>query len=516
MIGEQNELEAQKKKIEEEKFRKVIDQLVHDIRSPLASLSIMVKYLEGAVPEEALDSLKSIATSINGTLDNFTSTYKKELTSSKREEPQSLMVALVLMQILSEKEYQYRQAAVKLSYHHCSDSAFTFIKVEPSAFKRMISNLVNNAVDAVPEDSGKIDIQLSLQDNYIKITIKDNGMGMPQAFIDKILAGAPIHPETKDHRGIGFIQIMETLKRNQGKIEINSKIGEGTEIILNFPSIEAPEWLVKKITPYKGDTVVVLDDDSSIHHAWDLHFKRFYQDVTVKHFTLGDETVSFINNYPQKEKIFLLADFELINQDLNGIQVIEKTGVKKVVLVTNHHSNVVIQDLAAKDGIKILPKPLAGEIPIEIGSNSFESYKSKENGCDVKLSSEVTNNQNPLISPEIINGSEKTELVFVDDDEAIIDSIVMLFKGRGKNVDAYCSPDMFLQKLSEYSKKTKIFLDNDFKSKINGIELAQHLYEKGYNNLYLFSGKDFAPSEIPEYLQVILKTDTDKLLSLID
>ncbi|EKD45767.1 MAG: hypothetical protein ACD_69C00148G0001 [uncultured bacterium] len=42
---------------------------------------------------------------------------------------------------------------------------------------------------------------------------------------------------------------------------------------------------------------------------------------------------------------------------------------------------------------------------------------------------------------------------------------------------------------------------------MTGVELAKQLYESGYMQLYLFSGKDFGKDEIPDYLKVITKGD---------
>jgi len=59
-------------------------------------------------------------------------------------------------------------------------------------------------------------------------------------------------------------------------------------------------------------------------------------------------------------------------------------------------------------------------------------------------------------------------------------------------------------------------MDNDLKSSINGngIELAKQLHENDYISLYLFSGKDFVDGDVQDYIIVISKTDTDKLLSI--
>jgi hypothetical protein len=59
-------------------------------------------------------------------------------------------------------------------------------------------------------------------------------------------------------------------------------------------------------------------------------------------------------------------------------------------------------------------------------------------------------------------------------------------------------------------KEIKIFIDNSFgPNSISGIELAKQLHDKGFTNLYLFSGSDFGGSEVPDYVTVISKMDIE-------
>jgi len=59
-----------------------------------------------------------------------------------------------LLNILSEKRYRYKDLPVEFSHDFSSESNFTFINIEPSAFNRMISNLINNAVGALEGYNG--------------------------------------------------------------------------------------------------------------------------------------------------------------------------------------------------------------------------------------------------------------------------------------------------------------------------------------------------------------------------
>lgn len=230
----------------------------------------------------------------------------------------------------------------------------------------------------------------------------------------------------------------------------------------------------------------------------------------MKHFTFGEEAIDFINNFPNKDQLFLLVDFELLKQELNGLHVIEQTNIKRSVLVTSHHNNLMVRNLVVKRGAKILPKQLASEVPIKIDGVSIELKDFKE--CS------ITGIENGYESGKTVKDSnaKKVDVVLLDDEELLLASLSSLLEARGKTVDKYNKPKKFLEKLAQYDKDTKIFMDNDFKSYINGVDLAKQLHEKGYTNLYLFSGADFTVGEIPNYLTVISKTDISRLFSFLD
>lgn len=484
------ENELQKTKLQEQEMLKtIVSQVAHDIRSPLASLSMIVKSCK-SIPETERIALRDVALSIGDIANNLLSKYKcngNEI-HTKTKTLEYILVSLSLSEVLSEKKYQYKHLPVKFNYSFDSNSSFVSIQAEASDFNRMLSNLLNNAVEALEGKAGKIDLKLNLLGEHIRITIKDNGKGMSQKIIDKIMSGTAVTSGKKDGNGIGLTQVQDTLRRNHGKIVIDSKIGRGTKITLTFPRRDSVDWVVKQIELNKDDTVIILDDDNSIHNAWEIRFKDYADNIHLKHFKVGEKVIDFINAAAEKNKMFLLVDFELINQELNGLQIIEQTSMQqRSILVTSHYGNQNVRDLATKAGVKILPKQLASDIPIKIEKErkgTAENFK-------------------------------KVDLVIIDDDQLFADSLANFFKDKFAGVEAYYDPNRFLKNLSQYAKDTKICMDNHFQNHISGIELAKQLNEAGYTKLYLLSGKTFEKREIPNYLTVLLKGDVECLDKLV-
>jgi hypothetical protein len=134
-------------------------------------------------------------------------------------------------------------------------------------------------------------------------------------------------------------QILGTVKELEGKMEVKSKEGEGTEFRLRFKKVENPKWFADKIEIKKGSTVVILDDDIVSHEIWKKKFKGYEKEIEVKYFTQGIEAMTYINSIEDKSRVFLITDYKLKKQDITGINVIEKT---------NMHDKHVLKTLMTK------------------------------------------------------------------------------------------------------------------------------------------------------------------------
>jgi len=156
------ETELQKIQLQEqENFRAVANQVSHDIRSPLACIQIITELLKEISEPERI-SLKEAATRINDIANNLLKYYRKEKFEAQIEEEKlfHVLVSLSLSEIISEKRYQYQNLSLEINYSNEPNTNFIFVKVNLSDFNRMISNLINNAVEAVEGKKGIIDISL--------------------------------------------------------------------------------------------------------------------------------------------------------------------------------------------------------------------------------------------------------------------------------------------------------------------------------------------------------------------
>lgn len=471
-----------------EEFAKVANQVAHDIRSPLSGLLMLAKFCR-EIPEMERIALREAITNIGDIANNLLSAYRSSdpENNGQTQVRQPLLLSVTLLHLLTDKKFQYRELPVKFESDFSQSGQFACIHIEPSAFKRMMSNLMNNAVDALKNNKGRVTLKLDTTDEKVTITVMDNGKGMPQAIIDKIMQNIAVTEGKADGHGIGLTQVRETLQRNEGKMSIVSKHNQGTQIRLEFPRIQTPHWIAEEIILGSEDVIVILDDDSSIHMAWDMRFKSILKqapNMVVKHFENCYDAIRFIAGFSEEEKrkIYLLTDYELLQQELNGLHVVEETKITRSLLVTSHYANPTVLELAEKMGTKILPKQLASDIPIHIN----------EVNC------------------------KNVDLVLVDDDKLFSHSLVN-FLLKDKKVDYFEDPNEFKKSLSKYSKDTLIYLDNTYvEADIKGVDIAKALHELGYTRLYLLSGYEFKLGELPEYLITIRKDEVEKLRAVLD
>jgi len=360
---------------EQEKLITLAHKVAHDIASPLSALDMVVQLCD-ELPENKRSLLKRASASILDIANNLINSYRTndKVISPDIEPRQHLLVSDLLIQLLSEKKVQYSNLPVTFHGVIASDAHFVFIRMQPTEFRRAISNLINNAVDAMENPNhGQITVQLTTDAYAVVVEIQDNGKGMSSAMIEKMQSGESFTEGKENGHGLGLQQVWDTLEYNLGAMKVQSALGKGTSLQLNFPRIAASKWIAQDIHLIPENIIVILDDDTSIHTAWNLRFTPLltsYPALQIHHFTQGQQVLDFLATLSPEEKnrVIFLSDYELLHQSRNGLQIVEASEIKHPMLVTSYYSNPKIRAEIDRLGIKILPKQMASVIPIYIDS----------------------------------------------------------------------------------------------------------------------------------------------------
>jgi FixJ family two-component response regulator len=317
----------------------------------------------------------------------------------------------------------------------------------------VLSNLINNAVEAI-SDTGKIVIELSLIDSFVELKVIDNGCGISQELLSKVFRGASFGKV--DGSGLGLPHAKQTIEHFKGDIRIDSVIGEGTVVTLHIPKAGEPEWFADHIDIDYRKGILVLDDDRSIHDAWDERLQGFKK-AWLKHFMNPEAFLNWQQNHDDGE-FLLLSDYEFIGQRLNGLDVIEKSKVNKAILVTSHFEDINLLKRCKQLNVKILPKSLSGYILIK-----------------------------GMLEDDMV------DLIFLDDNEALTQAWELAASFANKSIKTYQSAAKLMEEIDHYDKSTPIYVDSDLNESLTGEDVTKALHEKGFHELYIASG--YEPSK---------------------
>lgn len=215
----------------------ITSQVAHDIRSPLAALKVIsasgdLSTEEKLVLKAAVERVHDIANTLAG------KGNKKTESTIQENSNQIVSPSQLLEKVIQEKKVQYRpKSGIKIQLELIRDFSSYFVQANAVTLERMISNLIDNAVESI-EDSGDIIVHFAVSEDLLKITIQDNGKGIPSELIGK-LGDRGVTYGKKNGSGLGLFHAKSAMSSWKGNLEIQSTLGRGTSIILSFPLVQS-------------------------------------------------------------------------------------------------------------------------------------------------------------------------------------------------------------------------------------------------------------------------------------
>ncbi len=347
---------------------KTAAQVAHDIRSPLAALSMVSKYLS-ELPEQKRVIIRNAAQRINDIANNLLEKHRgkdkeKKVEANIKEDIKPELVSSLLDSLVSEKRIQMAHKFIELILEVENSAHSIFVRLDAKELKRVISNLINNASEAIHGTRGIIRVTLEKEPKMLTINIIDNGEGISEDILPKIKQGG-MSVGKREGCGLRISGAIQNIKNWNGNHDIHSKVGEGTTFIIKLPITEAPDWFQSQLNIKLGMNVIVLDDDQSIHDVWETRFQKQIQNgkIVLEHFYTPSTFIEYCQNLLPANTLFLI-DYELLGFEETGLDLIEKLNLREqAILVTSRYEELEIRAKIIKLGIKTIPKNFAPSIP---------------------------------------------------------------------------------------------------------------------------------------------------------
>ncbi len=98
--------------------------------------------------------------------------------------------------------------------------------------KRILANLVNNAIQAMP-NGGKLTLQACRRNSFFTLSVKDTGFGIPEDVKPKLFT--PLFTTKARGQGFGLAVVKRMTEALDGTVTFESELGKGTTFTLSFP-----------------------------------------------------------------------------------------------------------------------------------------------------------------------------------------------------------------------------------------------------------------------------------------
>ncbi len=124
------------------------------------------------------------------------------------------------------------------------------VNVDVHRIEQVLINLIKNAIDFVPKDTGTIKIDLSLQDDTVTVSVNDNGCGIPKEEIGNLFRKFYQTDTSKNRErnssGLGLSICSSIVDLHHGKMWAESDAGCGTTIKFQLPLVTNQQTLLEE------------------------------------------------------------------------------------------------------------------------------------------------------------------------------------------------------------------------------------------------------------------------------
>ncbi len=219
----------------EQAWREMAKQVAHEIKNPLTPMRLTVQSFERKFNPEDPDlkqKLNDYTKTLIQQIDTMTSVASafSNFASMPAQQNETLNVVEVVefsLDIFNEEYIIFE-----------SDEEEIITIMDRTQLIRIITNLVKNAIQAIPDEKTEKSILVAVKrvENNVNITVKDNGIGIELEYIEHIFE--PKFTTKTSGMGLGLGIIKNIIENYKGTITFETELGKGTTFIVSLPIIE--------------------------------------------------------------------------------------------------------------------------------------------------------------------------------------------------------------------------------------------------------------------------------------
>ncbi len=217
--------------------------VAHDIRNPLnlmgmAALNLKELFSDKMTPEEIVDARECMDSITDGitTLSQITEQFLK-VTSPNELDIRHVDLDELVDSVFAEFTLPLKNSDITVIKSYCSQ--LTDMQLDPGRIRQALFNLIQNSIQAMHK-GGKIYVETQkiaiAKGECATIEIRDTGPGIPEDIQDRVFDAYFTTRESEGGLGLGLFITHQIINVHNGKIEMKSKEGMGTSVLITLPS----------------------------------------------------------------------------------------------------------------------------------------------------------------------------------------------------------------------------------------------------------------------------------------
>ena len=211
---------------------RMASSISHDLRHSLAAVVANAEFLceSSLTPGQREDLYAEIRIAVNQMTELIESLLEFSRTRESLRPTYGDVRSAVERAVQGVKAHpEFQRIRIRISGDGSSEGWFDFKKLE-----RALLNLLLNACEVVPPESGKIDIGLQRSGESLEIRIQDNGPGIAEAVRDRLFEPFVSHGK-ENGTGMGLTVVQKILQDHGGDVAVEQTSASGTTFRINIP-----------------------------------------------------------------------------------------------------------------------------------------------------------------------------------------------------------------------------------------------------------------------------------------
>lgn len=336
-------------------------QVAHDIRSPL----LVLQRLIGGGQKPLAENEKNL---VLGSLERIRYISDQLLQKNAGHADHHRLSCDPLLPVVVSLVAEKRVIAGAEILFEPNENAYDlFVTTVPGELSRILSNLLNNALEASPRGSSVL-LEVLSEPREAKIRVTDHGRGMSSELLSKVtLPGATFGKE--GGTGLGLFHAHTLCKTWGGRLEIQSQEGQGSQVTVVLPRSTPSGIFANAISLLGANEIWVVDDDPGIQAAWETRFREKGVLLPLHGFATPD-SIPLERLDALSGGVVLLLDQSFGPRHGTGLQWLEThrkiIDHAKIYLVTSLAVVPSTQEKTQALGVALIYKPLLHVVPLII------------------------------------------------------------------------------------------------------------------------------------------------------